>query len=144
MKKISELDLYLFEIDGNTLLCNRNINIGDRGYFVSLDFDDPYIVDLGMLHNEPVNIADIDHLSYKVIASTKQIEGTPLLVVEDLIDNLHQKELYIEVEEKHFRTVKNNEDIVIDHQFTIEPKIENHQIIGIWKKKNIINSKRNF
>ena len=48
-------------------------------------------------------------------------------------ESLTKKELWIEVEEKHFRTVKNNEGQVIDHQFTIEPKITNNQIKAVWK-----------
>ena len=43
-----------------------------------------------------------------------------------------KKELYVEVEEKHFRTVKNNEGQLVDHQFTIEPKITDNKIKAKW------------
>ena len=49
------------------------------------------------------------------------------------LKRITKKELWIEVEEKHFRTVKNSEGDVIDHQFTIEPKITNNQIKAVWK-----------
>lgn len=54
-------------------------------------------------------------------------------IAKELIMNETKKELWIEVEEKHFRTVKNNEGQVIDHQFTIEPKIKDGKIKAIWK-----------
>lgn len=57
----------------------------------------------------------------------------PLHTTDEIIQFLSKKELWIEVEEKHFRTVKNSEGDVIDHQFTIEPKITNNQIKAVWK-----------
>lgn len=50
---------------------------------------------------------------------------------EEIIQSLTKKELWVDVEEKHFRTVKNNDGKVIDHQFTIQPKITNNQIKAI-------------
>lgn len=49
------------------------------------------------------------------------------------IESLTKKELWVEVEEKHFRTVKNNEGQLINHQFTIEPKITEGKIKAVWK-----------
>jgi hypothetical protein len=50
-----------------------------------------------------------------------------------LMESLPKKELWVEVEEKHFRTVKNNEGQLIDHQFTIQLKITEGEIKAVWK-----------
>lgn len=51
----------------------------------------------------------------------------------DLLKSLTKKELWIEVEEKHFRTVKNEQGQFIDHELILEPKITDNQIKAVWK-----------
>lgn len=60
-------------------------------------------------------------------------EGEPELYFDTIIQSLTKKELWIEVEEKHFRTVKNKEGQLIDNQFTVEPKITEGKIKAVWK-----------
>lgn len=126
MKKASELGLELIELEDQVLLVDENskkqniINVKINGF----------------------------RRVFEIIASTKPLEGLPLLVIEDGVENLAnqaeieeikkefqsltKKELWIEVEEKHFRTVKNSKSELIDHQFTIEPKITNNTIKAVW------------
>lgn len=52
--------------------------IGDSGTFISLDFDDPYIVFLDYLKKE-----DILHVEYKVIATNNPSVSTPKIIDDE-------------------------------------------------------------
>lgn len=54
-------------------------------------------------------------------------------VFDAFVESITKKELWIEAEEKHFRTVKNEQGQVIDHEFILEPKITDNQIKAVWK-----------
>jgi hypothetical protein len=65
---------------------------------------------------------------YKQSKPVKTQDLMPLYLKE-----ISLKELWVEVEEKHFRTVKNSKGELIDHEFILEPKITNNTIHAVWK-----------
>lgn len=63
------------------------------------------------------------------------ILGDKQIFQDDVIKSIteSEKELYIEVKEEHFRTVKNDHGQLIDHEIILVPNIQYNELNAIWK-----------
>lgn len=86
MKPISELGLELIELEDQVLLVD-NINVSES----------PYVLWKNKIYSNKIH--SFTGVKYdeckRVISSTKQIEGLPLLVIEDEVDSIVESEFKI-------------------------------------------------
>ena len=144
-KPREKLALLIIESEAELLAKEYDKEYNDPEHF---DEQESYLNRCGFRHgyNKAKEIYKYTETQMKHIFSIGMMENLSLILKDQVLDEntinvlferaikpYREKMLYLEVNKKHFRTVKNHDGQVIDSEYIIEPKIEDNKLKGIWR-----------